>query len=243
MKKFFKAAAGHQSAAERFANQIDAKLEEGVRPWFQSWENGDTRRILCPVNQAGTPYRGINIFMLWEAANRQGFNNPNWMTLRQANRLGGHIRKGEHHTPIIWASMETQTEMEDGEEKKSLFPVRKTFQVFNVQQIEGLPEHYYDKPPERLPVSDRIANAEEFFAAAGADIRHGGNKAYYSVAGDYIRLPDRHLFKDDESYMQTLAHEYAHWTRHPSRLKRDFGRHKSGMRATRGRNWSPNWRA
>lgn len=228
MKNIFKTAAGKQGPAERFANQIDAMLEKGERPWFQPWKNGNTARIMCPVNQAGTPYRGINTFMLWEAATRNGFNNPNWMTLRQANRLGGHVLKGEHHTPIIWAGTETKTEMEDGEEKERRFPVRKTFQLFNAQQIEGLPEHYYDKAPERLPVSDRIKNAEEFFAAAGADIRHGGNKAYYSLGGDYIRMPDRHLFKDDESYMQTLAHEYAHWTRHPSRLARDFGRQKFG---------------
>jgi len=74
----------------------------------------------------------------------------------------------------------------------------------------------------------RIDHAESFFAATGTDIRHGGNQAYYAVGSDRIQMPPFEGFRDAESYYATLAYETTHWTRHPSRLDRDFGRKRWG---------------
>lgn len=74
----------------------------------------------------------------------------------------------------------------------------------------------------------RIEHAEGFFKALQADIRHGGNQAYYAVGGDYVQMPPFESFRDAESYYATLAHECTHWTRHPKRLDRSFGRKQWG---------------
>jgi antirestriction protein ArdC len=91
-----------------------------------------------------------------------------------------------------------------------------------------LPSHFYARPEPKSDLVARNARAESFFAATGAVIRHGGARAYYSVSADHVQLPPFESFRDAESYYATLAHETAHWTRHPSRLNREFGRKRWG---------------
>lgn len=104
----------------------------------------------------------------------------------------------------------------------------KGYTVFNVEQIDGLPEHFYAKPQPKSDAVQRIAHAESFFSSIGAQIRHGGTHAYYSISTDHVQLPPFESFRDAESYYATLAHETTHWTRHPSRLDREFGRKRWG---------------
>jgi antirestriction protein ArdC len=104
----------------------------------------------------------------------------------------------------------------------------KAYTVFCVDQIDGLPQHYYPSAAPVINKVERIERAEAFFAATGADIRHGGTLAYYSIASDHVQMPPFETFKDAESYYVTLGHECLHWTRHPSRLDRDFGRRRHG---------------
>jgi antirestriction protein ArdC len=104
----------------------------------------------------------------------------------------------------------------------------KGYPVFNVEQIDGLPERYTTKPAPRLEPLLRIAHAEAFFTSIAADIRHGGNSAYYSGESDHIQIPVFEAFRDAESYYATLAHECSHWTKHPKRLDREFGRMRWG---------------
>lgn len=104
----------------------------------------------------------------------------------------------------------------------------KGYSVFNVEQIEGLPEHFYAKPDPVIDSAQRIDHAEMFFAATGADIRHGGTSAHYSGGTDHVQMPVFESFHSPESYYATLAHELTHWTKHPKRLDRSFGRKKWG---------------
>jgi antirestriction protein ArdC len=104
----------------------------------------------------------------------------------------------------------------------------KGYTVFNVEQIEGLPGEYYDKPEPAGEAVERIDRAEKFFASTGASIHHGGDRAYYAIGPDHIKVPYIEAFRDAESYYATLAHEVTHWTRHESRLNRDFGRKQWG---------------
>jgi antirestriction protein ArdC len=69
---------------------------------------------------------------------------------------------------------------------------------------------------------------ESFFAATGVVVRHGGNRAYYSVSTDHVQMPPIESFRDAEAYYATLSHETTHWTKHPTRLDRDFGRKRWG---------------
>jgi antirestriction protein ArdC len=178
----------------------------------------------------GIPYKGINVVMLWSAAVTKGYACPLWLTYKQAIELGGHVRKGETGELVIYANRITRTETDDeGEVSEREIPFLKGYTVFNAEQCHGLPAHYYAsaETPALTPMQ-RIEAADRFFAATGADIRHGGTRAYYAVGPDYVQMPPFETFRDAESYYATLAHETTHFTRHPSRLNRDFGRQRFG---------------
>jgi antirestriction protein ArdC len=74
---------------------IIADLERGVRPWVKPWKaNHPTGARTPPLRHNGTPYRGINILLLWGASVGHGFSAPMWMTYRQAQACKAHVRKG-----------------------------------------------------------------------------------------------------------------------------------------------------
>jgi antirestriction protein ArdC len=220
-----------QDVYTRVTDRIIADLEQGVRSWMKPWNAEHAAgRITRPLRHNGQPYNCINVLMLWSAAVAGGYSAPIWMTFVQAKELGGHVRKGERGEPVVYANTITRTEVDDatGEEAEHTIPFLKGYTVFNVEQIEGLPAHYYQLAQAVLDPVQRIAHAEAFFAATGADIRHGGNQAYYAAGSDHIQMPAFESFRDAESYYATLAHETTHWTRHPSRLDREFGRKRWG---------------
>lgn len=214
----------------RITNQIVSELEKGVRPWLKPWNAEHAAgRISRPLRHNGTPYQGINVVMLWSAAVAAGYAAPIWMTYRQAKELGANVRKGEKGSLVVFANTITRTETNaDGNEEDREIPFMKGYTVFNVEQIEGLPAQFHAPAQPRLDPVQRIDRAERFFTATGADIRHGGNRAYYSVSDDHVQMPLFETFRDAESYYATLAHECTHWTRHKSRLERDFGRKNWG---------------
>jgi antirestriction protein ArdC len=210
----------------RVTNQIVEQLEKGVLPWRCPWNAEHAAgRITRPLRHNGENYHGINIIVLWMSAESQGFNCPYWLTFQQAKQLGGFVKKGEHGSPVVYTSTFKKNDTdENGDAVERDCRFLKQYIVFNTYQVEGLPQHFYalaEPPKETL---QRIEKADRFFASTKADIRHGGNKAFYTVGGDYIRIPPFETFRDPESHAATVAHELTHWTRHPSRLNRDFGR-------------------
>lgn len=215
---------------QRVTDKIIADLEQGNLTWLKPWSAGNTEgRITRPLRHNGQPYNGINVLMLWGAAVESGFLSPHWMTFKQALELDAHVRKGERGSLVVYANTITKTEEgANGEEAERQIPFMKGYTVFNVEQIDGLPDHYYAKPEPLIDPAQRIDHADAFFAATGAAVAHGGNRACYSVATDRVQLPAFEAFRSPESYYATLAHELTHWTRHPSRLDRDFGRKQWG---------------
>jgi len=220
-----------QDIYSRITEQIMASLAKGVRPWVRPW-NADhaAERITRPLRHNGQPYAGINVLSLWTSALAQHFAAPIWMTFRQAVELGAHVRRGEKGSLVVYANTITRTETDEatGDETEREIPFLKGYRVFNVEQIEGLPAHFYAKAEPQLDPVARIERAEKFFAAAGATINHGGNRAFYSHATDAIQLPPFESFRDAESYYATLAHEQTHHSGHKSRLARDFGSKRYG---------------
>jgi antirestriction protein ArdC len=221
-----------QDVYSRITDRIVASLEQGVRPWHRPWNAEHAAgKITRPLRFNDQPYSGINVFMLWSEAMDAGYSAPIWMTFRQAKELGGHVRKGEHGTTVVYASTfkKTEADEETGEDVERNIPFMKGYTVFNVEQIADLPAHYYATAaaPVLEPVQ-RDARAEDFFAHTGVATNHGGNRAYYTVAADRIQMPPFEFFEDPQSYYATLAHETCHSTRHPDRLDRDFGRKRWG---------------
>ena len=214
----------------RVTNAVVADLERGVRPWTKPWSAEHLAgRITRPLRHNGEPYNGINVILLWSEAVARGFDRSTWMTFRQALALGGHVRKGENGATVVYANRITRTEAgENGQYVEREIPFLKAYTVFNVDQVEGLPDTFHAAPEPPLDVSQRIDQADQFFAKTGAEVRHGGSQAYYAMLPDYVQLPPFECFQDPESYYATLAHETTHWTRHPTRLDRDFGRNRWG---------------
>ena len=211
-------------------DRIVAELEAGVRPWVQPWiASHAAGEVSRPLRFNGIPYRGINVVLLWLSALRRRYASPLWMTYKQAIELGGQVRRGETGSLVVYADRIKRCEVdENGKEEQSEIPFLKSYTVFNTEQIDALPAHYYAKPILEACSIDRIERVEQFFSQTKADIRHGGGLAYYVQAADFIQMPAFEGFKDANNYYATLAHEVTHWTAHRSRLDREFGRSRFG---------------
>ena len=224
------AAAEKKDVYTRVTERIIADLEQGVRTWLKPWHSEHAAgRITRPLRHNGTPYRGMNILLLWGEAVAKGYAAPIWMTYKQAQELGANVRKGEHGSLVVYANSISKTETNDkGEDVEREIPFMKGYTVFNVEQVDGLPAHYYAQPVNPLPLSERIEAADAFMKATGAAIHHGGNSAFYAPARDVVQLPPFEAFKDKESYYATALHELTHWTKHKDRLERDFSAKRFG---------------
>lgn len=209
-----------QDIYSKVTDKIIADLEKGDLTWMKPWETSPTGR---PMRSNGMPYHGINVLILWMEAAEKGYSTPIWMTYKQAQELGGQVRKGEKGSQVVYGNTYTKTETDaNGEETERNIPFLKTYAVFNVEQIDNLPAHFYARPEYTRNDKTRIEEAEQFFAETGASIHHGGNRAYYSPPLDAVQMPPFEAFRDSESYYGTLAHEVTHWTKHPARLNREF---------------------
>jgi antirestriction protein ArdC len=210
----------------RVTAKIVADLEAGIRTWARPWNAAHAAgHVSRPLRANGTPYRRINVLLLWAEAEEKNYTAPIWMTYRQAAELGAQVRKGEHGALVVYADHFTTTETgDDGEESERSIPFMKGYTVFNVEQIDGLPAHYTARAAEPTGPLPCLPAAEAFFAATGAEVHHGGNRAFYSPSQDLVQMPPRDSFCDAESYAAVLAHELTHWTSHPTRLARSLGK-------------------
>ena len=224
-------APAHTSFADRaslyqeITDKIIAELEQGRIPWVQPW-NAAPAALGLPKNAAtGRAYTGINVLILWIAGMERGFTGQNWLTFRQALKLGGHVKKGEKGTTAVYAdrfipARERTRAAADGDEPAAI-PFLKRFTVFNTDQIEDLPADLAPAP-EPLPENLILPQAEALFRATGADIRIGGNKAFYVSSVDYIQVPPPSSFFEPINFHRTVAHELGHWSGAEHRLNRDL---------------------
>ena len=217
----------------RVTDKIIADLEKGQRTWFPRWQGQHAAGpVSRPLRQNRTPYRGMNILLLWTESMEKGFVSPIWMTYKQAHELGANVRKGEKGSLVVYANTLSKTETnEDGEDIEHKIPFMRGYTVFNAEQVEGLPVHYYAQPVNPLPVEQRMEVADRFIKATGAEIRHGGNRAYYAPSEDFIQMPNFESFHDKEGYYATVLHELVHLSGAKQRLDRNFGKSKFGNEA------------
>lgn len=200
----------------RVTQRIITELEAGVCPWTRPWKN--VRQVgIMPTNGAtNRPYSGGNVLILWAERLGKNYTTSNWMTYKQAQQLGGQVRKGEESTAVFFTKKLTIKDKESEEEKR--VGMLRVYHVFNEDQIDGLPKRDVDI----LPPVDPIPAVEAFVKATLARVTIGGNRAYYETAWDTIHLPNPMQFKTIEHFYATHLHELVHWTGNSRRLDRNL---------------------
>ncbi len=204
-------------------NRIIGEMEEGRLPWIQPWDSALCGCAMPHNAGTGRRYSGINVLILWAAGVGGGFASQRWLTFRQAQALGGTVRKGERGTTICYADRFTPRDEEaraaDEARKARQIAFLKRFTVFNIDQCDGVPEEV--TAPVGLPRCEPIPQVEALLAASGADIRIGGDHAFYAPVLDTVQLPPQQAFREPVNFYRTALHELGHWTGHPRRLARD----------------------
>lgn len=221
---------GQRDLHAAITDQIVAAIEKGAGDFHMPWHRarGSSSR---PVNViTGKRYRGINIIALWLAGEASGYPHPIWGTYRQWQAKGAQVRRGERSSLIIfYKTLDYHREdPASGEMEEHRVPMARASHVFNAAQVDG-----YETPAveETLPnaVIDPIDAADHVVRMSGADIREGGDRAFYSPREDFIGMPDRSRFGGSptmtptEAYYATKLHELTHWSGGANRLRRDLG--------------------
>ncbi|MHB1787787.1 MAG: ArdC family protein, partial [Acidimicrobiales bacterium] len=204
---------------------VDALEKGGLPPWRMPWASDPNGRGM-PTNAAtGHRYSGINPLILQLAARRHGFRSRFWATYQQWKSLNCSVMARPADVPAgAWGTTavlfkpvsKTEIDKATGEEKERSFPLLRTFTLFNADQVHGA-ERWQVKDE---PVNDNFIDyvpAELAISATNADIRHGGDRAFYrrpveGVDSDFIQLPHKFLFIEEKEYYATALHELAHWS-------------------------------
>ena len=210
-------------------DQIIGKLEQGTVPWRVPYRGGAAG---APKNLAsGKAYRGVNVFLLAVEAWCRGYDSSYWVTYRQAQERGAHVKKGEKSTLVVfWKELEV-ADRETGEPTK--VPVLRYYRVFNAAQCEGLrvPDAGAVEPLAFTPIEAAQRIVEAF--AGGPSIEYGHTYPCYVPKADAVRMPDKERFTSSEEVYSTLFHELGHATGHSSRLDRGVDREQNAFGSER----------
>jgi antirestriction protein ArdC len=204
-------------------------LQQGVAPWQKPWNAATVGNLAVPFNPtSNNPYRGGNAIYLMASAIRKGYDDPRWMTYKQAAANDWQIRGGEKGTQIeFWEKREDKDgktlaagdgsdREETGRPGESRF-VHRVYTVFNAKQIDRIPP----LEPKAHSEFAAVETGEQILRNSGAQITHDqADRAFYSRSTDSIHLPLRESFHNAPGYYGTALHELAHWTGHPDRLNR-----------------------
>lgn len=192
---------------------IRAELESGTVPWRQPWtfkgEAGMHRNLITD-----RPYRGINQWLL----SMNSYASPYWLTFKQARDKGGNVRTGEKSTMIVFYKRLAFKDKDDETKVKTIFML-KHYNVFNVEQCEGVEAPVWEEPEGFDPIEQAQSIIDGMPQAP--PIKHHGDSACYIPAMDEVHLPEPTDFTDRESYYSTAFHELVHSTGHESRLARE----------------------
>lgn len=205
---------------ERITAAIQNALSADLPPWRRPW------RSLRAAGASGIPqnavtghaYRGINACLLFTRFDA----DARYLTFRQAQELGGHVRKGEHGTQVVfWQKRQYTKRDESGEEETRDSLLMKVYTVFALSQCENVTLPQSRKAPAPIPPSPTIAGV---YSALGTRVEHGGDFACYAPGPDKVVMPRPEAFTTPDAYSATALHELTHWTGHESRLAREFGK-------------------
>jgi antirestriction protein ArdC len=199
---------GRQDIYARITDQIIEALEAGVKPWTQPWNAAHAAgHVSRPLRHNGQRYSGINVLTLWAAAMGRHYAGPIWMTFRQALELGGHVRKGEKGAPVVYANTIVRVEEgEGGQDEEHAIPFLKAYTVFNIEQIDGLPAHYYAPLLDyiQMPNFESFRSADGYYATLAHEAAH-----WTKHASRLDRDLGRKRFGDDGYAREELVAELA----------------------------------
>ena len=207
------------SVYDQITSQIIALLESGTVPWRKPWnaKTGWPRNLV-----SNKPYRGVNVLLL----HAMQYQSPFWLTFKQALELGGHVRKGEKATPVVfWKSLNSVNPCEKDQLKESgLTPeanrrrmMARMYWVFNVSQCENLK----NIPPlsaQTGTLAAPMAIVENMPKRPA--IKYGLRSAFYSPSEDFVGMPSREVFSTEDAFYSTVFHEHVHASGHATRLNR-----------------------
>lgn len=210
--------------AEQLTNEIVAELQQGKAIWQKPWSSYG-----LPKNYgSGRPYEGFNAFYLHHVTVKNNYTAPYFITFKQAQELGGRVRKGQKGTPIVyWKIYEAKDEnqrIEQAAEGKD-HPCRRfvpfVWTVFNIDQVEGVDFQLPAMPERSGPqILEACQHVVDSFPSPRPRIQHGGAQACYAPAPDIVQVPEPRRFVSTEAYHATLFHELIHATGHHTRLNR-----------------------
>lgn len=200
------------SIRSTITNTIIESLEAGGLPaWRKPWTADPNGLGLATSLSTGKPYNGINQLLLQVVAMKRGYQSRWFGTFQQIKQVGASVKKGEKAVQVVlFRPVSRERTNENGEQVEDKFLVMRTFSVFNVEQTTGLDQFRVGFSQPSGTIFERFESMDRLVAAVGIDLRHGGNKAFYSPGGDFIQMPHRHQFETSETYYQTLAHELVH---------------------------------
>jgi antirestriction protein ArdC len=204
---------------EIVTEKIISQLETGTVLWRKPWASvGEPRNLI-----SRKAYRGINWFLL----SASKYTSPYWLTYKQATELGGHVRKGEKSTLIVFWKTDTKRDPDAREGEISSADrtrfVLRYYNVFNLEQCELPADKLATIPQVETRENDSITDAEALIQAMPnrPAMKSSGSKAFYSALTDTVTLPPMPMFSSSEEYYATAFHELGHSTGHTSRLGRD----------------------
>ncbi|QPT13572.1 DUF1738 domain-containing protein [Serratia rubidaea] len=227
---------------QQVTDKIIAAIETGTLPWRKPWRTdkgrGASTAIMPQNGTTGYHYSGVNVLLLWMAADERGFHSNRWLTYKQAEAVGGHVRAGETATlAVVFKPWEKDAKDADGRQLfddegnalKERIPMLKPLYLFNVCQCDGLPDEVVGSLPANSPeeesrqVDERIqAQVSTMVEDCGVHLEHVyQNRAFYTPSRDLIVLPEVRQFKTESDYWSTLLHELVHSTGHATRLNRE----------------------
>jgi antirestriction protein ArdC len=206
-----------QDAYDLVTARIIEALDAGIVPWHRPWKTGPNAGPMSYSTRK--PYSGVNVWVLTATAALRNYDSRYWVTFKSAIDAGGNVRKGEKGTPVVFWKIIEKTDKATGETER--FPLLRYSTVFNLDQCENVAEpetvtEFEPEPFTPIEIAERIANA----MPTRPNVKHGGDRAYYSPALDYVQMPLTVQFESPEHYYSTLFHELVHSTGHPDRIGR-----------------------
>ena len=207
---------------QQISQQIYDALKTGdVPPWRRGWLNDPCAGF--PTNAATKArYSGVNPILLSISGFAKGYQSKFWGTYKQFQQLGANVCHGEKGTAITFFKLLTvnKNDKATGDDREKKIPLLRTYYVFNVEQTDGCDHLRVGNDDTGHDIADRHDEAEALMSATNANIRYGGNRAYFSPTTDHIQLPMRSQFPDMSEFYLTAMHELTHWSGAEARLNR-----------------------
>ena len=189
-------------------DRVIAQMESGEIPWEKPWISAGQ----CISHTTGKPYSLLNQMML----NRPG----EYVTYKQCIEEGGHVRKGEKSSMVVfWKWLKV---MDDETQEEKEVPMLRYYNVFHIDQCEGIAAKYQQEMPENAqPDNTAETIITDYISRSGVKVVHKqGDRAYYRPSTDTITLPMIQQFNSTSEYYSTLYHEAVHSSGHHTRLDR-----------------------